>query len=230
MLALTAELVDRFHPPSRRPEAPAAPPADMTAADYDDLADDLLADVPAGDPLFVFAYGSLLWRPVFRSESEVPAVAAGWHRAFRLKLTGWRGTPEKPGLMMVLDRGGSCSGVALAVPRPDRKAGLVALLKREMCGKAGCNQPRWIRIRVGSRPARAIAFCADRSSCDYAGFLSEAEVVDTLSLAVGHAGSCAEYLHKTVVALGERGIRDGNLWRLQARVAATIEARLAQGE
>src|SRR6476620_4696533 len=78
----------------------------MVDRDYEALADELLADRPLVGPLWVFAYGSLLWKPAFEASEERHAIAPGWHRTFRLKLSRWRGTPERPGLMLVLDRGG----------------------------------------------------------------------------------------------------------------------------
>lgn len=226
MLALSADLLHRFHATVPRPQPPADDDGETPDAGLEAVADALLADAPAVGPLFVFAYGSLLWKPAFPPDFEARAVAPGWHRAFRLTLTDWRGTPDNPGLMMVLDRGGTCHGMAMAVPESGRRATVLSLLHREMDSRFTSNQPRWISVRVDGRTASAIAFCADRSAPEYAGALPEALVVERLSRAVGHVGSCAEYLQKTILALSDRGIRDGNLWRLQALVADRIEADL----
>src|SRR5689334_22876304 len=83
----------------------------LTEAEQDAIAARL--DAEAGDdPIWIFAYGSLIWKPTFNAAETVRATAIGWHRSFCLELTSWRGTPEIPGLMMALDRGGRCDGVA----------------------------------------------------------------------------------------------------------------------
>src|ERR1700741_1259287 len=89
--------------------APGAGPASRRCADpdYEAAADRLLADAPPG-PLWVFAYGSLIWKPAIETVEHLRATAPGWHRAFSLKLTRWRGSPTQPGLMMGLRRGGRC--------------------------------------------------------------------------------------------------------------------------
>lgn len=83
----------------------------MTEGDHEALADVLLDGRPSDGSVWVLAYGSLLWKPAFEVAEERYAIAPGWHRDFRLRLTRWRGTPECPGLMLVLDRGGQCKGM-----------------------------------------------------------------------------------------------------------------------
>ena len=79
-----------------------------------------LADHPARSrPLWLFAYGSLIWKPEIEHVEERIATVRGWHRSFCLKLTRWRGTQEQPGLMMGLDRGGACKGLAFRLPDGD---------------------------------------------------------------------------------------------------------------
>ncbi|WP_181700880.1 gamma-glutamylcyclotransferase [Chthonobacter albigriseus] len=201
---------------------PLASSASMDDGDYEAIANRLMAD--AEGPIEVFAYGSLLWKPAFQPSTEAPAVARGWHRAFRLRLTRWRGTPERPGLMMVLDRGGSCRGILQRLPETELRPGLLALLRREISSRTSSNLPRWISVESGGQTRRAIAFCARRDGPAYTGPLPDHEVADVLATAVGHAGSCAEYLYRTVESLERRGIRDGRLWSLQAMVARRIAA------
>ena len=101
-------------------------------------------------PLWIFAYGSLIWKPEFEFTAFTRAVAHGWHRSFCLELWSWRGTPEQPGLMMALDRGGSCHGIAYRLPDTDHEAQIarialklpldkVAATIARACGHAGSN-------------------------------------------------------------------------------------------
>jgi cation transport protein ChaC len=199
----------------------------MTDGDYEALADVLLAGRVPDGPHWVFAYGSLLWKPAFAVAEERRAVAPGWHRTFRLLLSRWRGTPDHPGLMLVLDRGGQCKGMAQLLPEPNIRDALIALLHREVSSRMSTNRPRWIGVNVEGVRTRAIAFCADRNGPAYAGRQPIEAVADVLATAVGHLGSCAEYLQRTVDGLEQHGIRDRRLWQLQAMVAERIQALVA---
>jgi cation transport protein ChaC len=229
MMSLTAELLDRFHTANPRPIM-ANTTVRMTDDEVEAFGDELIARGPAGGPLRVFAYGSLLWNPAFEADTEEHALALGWHRAFRMKQTSWRGSPDNPGLMMVLDRGGSCRGISMYVEPSKSRAAITALIRREMGNRASANQPRWISVDVGGRRTTALAFCIDRASEVYSRRQTEEAVADTLARAIGPAGSCAEYLLRTVAALDERKIRDRSLIRLQALVAQRLlDAHPAQG-
>jgi glutathione-specific gamma-glutamylcyclotransferase len=85
----------------------------LTEAEHDAVTQRLLDECGEG-PLWLFAYGSLIWNPTFEVVETRRATAIGWHRSFCMEMTSWRGTREIPGLMMALDRGGRCDGVALA--------------------------------------------------------------------------------------------------------------------
>ena len=220
-MQLTPELVARI-PRLTEDLGPSQDFVPMSAEDYEALADTLLADRPPAGPVWVFAYGSLLWKPAFEPEQEHYAVAPGWHRAFRLRLKRWRGTPDRPGLMLVLDRGGRCRGVVQSLKESNLRRDLIALLRREVSSKVTTNSPRWIAVDIDGVRRKAIAFCADRAGPAYAGRQPSAQVADVLATAVGHAGSCAEYLLHTVESLERKGIRDRRLWELQAMVAARI--------
>src|SRR5689334_21810735 len=129
-LALTAELVGRV----AREISDPGPVPDVTyhsAADYDAAVGSLLTEYRPPQ-FWVFAYGSLIWKPAFEFAESRRAVVRGWHRSFCLRQTRWRGTPEQPGLMMALDRGGSCTGVAYRLPPDGVEAQLHQLLRREM--------------------------------------------------------------------------------------------------
>lgn len=222
-MALTEELValvERIEPD------PGPPPGmvDPTEDDFRVRAEALLA-LHRPRPLWLFAYGSLIWKPEFDHLEAMPALAHGWHRRFCMRLTRWRGTREVPGLMMALDRGGSCAGVAYRLPDADHLGQLMRLLARETDGTPPTNMPKWITVRTGRGPLTALTFVASPLGINYAGRPSLPVVAVTLAQAAGHWGSGAAYLHNTVLHLLEHGIRDRNLWVLQEMVAAEIRRR-----
>ena len=126
---------------------------------------------------------------------------------------------------MQIDRGGQCEGLVQQVAAAREWEDLSVLWRREMTNKPPSNFPRWIDVAVEGTPAKAIAFTANPESPNYAGGLAVDDIAQTLSKACGHWGSCAEYLHQTVLSLDANGIHDGYLWDLQERVAALIEAQ-----
>ena len=226
LLRLTEDLVRR----TRREVADAGPSASSTVfseADYDAHLTEFLKDRPEG-PINVFCYGSLIWKPVFEPVATSHAVALGWQRAFCLRIVRFRGTPEQPGLMMQIDRGGRCEGIVQQVASAREWEDLSVLWRREMTVKPPGNLPRWIDVSMGEKVTKAIAFTANQASLNYAGGLTSEEIARTISLACGHWGSCADYLHQTVLSLNAVGIHDGYLWELQERVAELIEAQTGE--
>jgi glutathione-specific gamma-glutamylcyclotransferase len=196
----------------------------FTEQQYDEHLAAFLQDRPEG-PIGVFAYGSLIWKPVFEPSAVLPATTLGWHRAFTLRLKRFRGTPECPGLMMQIDRGGTCRGILQIVPRDQEWQILSELWRREMTVRPPGNYPRWLEVDVEGQIRNAVAFTANPESPNYAGRLTLDEVAACLSEACGHWGSGAEYLLQTIAALEREGIHDTHLWELQERVADIIEAR-----
>ncbi|ESY71918.1 gamma-glutamylcyclotransferase [Mesorhizobium sp. M1050] len=218
-MALTEELVAR----TMRAVEDAGPTPGMvymTDADYARVRDEVLASAPVG-PTRLFAYGSLLWNPVGELRGGERAVATGWHRSFCFTVKRFRGTVERPGLMMALDRGGQCQGMVFEIAEPVA-ANLEALLRREMTVLPAVNVPRWLRVRTGDGLCRALGFVVDPANPRYAGKLDKQVIAATLATAVGHWGSGAEYLFATIRHLETCGIRDRNLWRLQELVAEEI--------
>ena len=218
-------LVERFEPDPGPPPGEREQTPDEIAA----MADTVLAGKRQG-PLWLFAYGSLIWKPDFEHAESVAAAARGWHRSFCLKLTRWRGTREVPALMMALDRGGSCGGLAYRLPDEDHRGQVVRLLMRETDGNPPMNVARWVTVQTAAGPLQALAFVASPAGRAYAGRLPHEEVARILATAAGHWGSAAQYLYNTVAKLEESGIRDRNLWRLQALVAAEIRRNTANSE
>jgi cation transport protein ChaC len=222
-MALTSDLVARVH---RTIEDPGPDPGLVyhSEADYDDAVRRILATHPAGEDVWLFAYGSLIWKPEVEHLEERMATARGWHRSFCLRLTRWRATRDEPGLMMALDRGGQCRGVVYRLAGASAETSLGKLFRREMSVKPPNNMPRWITVGTDYGPLRALAFVMNRKGRAYVGRLPPEEIADMLARACGHWGSCAEYLHNTVRHLEERGIRDRHLWHLQALVAERIRS------
>jgi len=223
-LKLTRELVARAH----RVIADPGPPADrvpMTDGDYDRLVEAALARVGPEEDIWLFAYGSLIWNPACQSLEHRPAVVHGWHRSFCLKLVRYRGTAERPGLMMALDRGGLCRGLAYRIPRQDAAVALSSVMRREISMKPMANQPRWLTTLINGERRPALGFVINRNISTYVGRLSPEQSADLIATGCGHWGSCAEYLLNTVLKLEEHGIRDRNLWRLQALVAERLDVQ-----
>jgi cation transport protein ChaC len=169
------------------------------------------------EPVWVFAYGSLMWNPEIAFAEARPAFLHGYHRSFCLYSRDYRGTPECPGLVLGLDRGGSCRGIAYRLP-PDRVGeALDRIWAREMTGQVYRMHRVAVRTRQG--PVAAQACVVRRDSPDYAGRLSLDETARLLAAAVGGRGSGRDYLANTVRHLEALGIRDGLLHRIEARVA-----------
>ncbi len=195
-----------------------------TDADYDRAIEYVLGGRPAG-ALWLFAYGSLIWKPEFEALETRRATAQGWHRAFSLLIHNYRGSPEQPGYMMCLDRGGSCEGVAMRFGEDDLRKNLVTLLFREIGSDEALESVRWIDVATSEGPLQALAFYADANELDnYVADRPPAEVAKGLARACGHWGSGADYLYNTVSHLEALGIQDDYLWTLQELVAREIEA------
>ncbi|MEO5805899.1 gamma-glutamylcyclotransferase [Devosia sp.] len=205
-----------------------APPADMVQATREDhlaTIEALMAGQP-NDEVWIFAYGSLIWKPACDFVEMRTGLVHGWHRSFCL---GWntrfRGSEETPGLMLALDRGGACNGVLYRLPARHLEDNLVKLFEREMGWRPTAFPPRWVKVSSGERTIKALTFCIDRNSGRYVAGLSNAHIADVLATAVGTRGSMAEYLFATVQHLEKIGIHDPHLWQLQDLVAERIEAR-----
>jgi glutathione-specific gamma-glutamylcyclotransferase len=171
------------------------------------------------EPVWIFAYGSLMWDQDFpRSETET-ALLRGYHRSFCLYSYDYRGTRTRPGLTLGLDHGGACRGIALRLPAAGLGAAIDRLWAREM------NAPRVYDMRLlpvqtayGAR--KAFAFTVRRDHPDYASLLSLDERARIIAEAAGRRGACRAYLADTVRHLGMLDIADAPLQRLAERVNA----------
>jgi cation transport protein ChaC len=173
---------------------------------------------------WVFAYGSLLWNPLFPVAEMRPAVVGGLHRRFCLWSLASRGTRECPGLVLGLDRGGACRGIAMRLPAPLAIDELHLLWRREMA--VGSYHPRWVKVDTGGRGIVALAFVVKRDHPQYAGRLTLDIEADVLRNACGAFGSSLDYLERTRVALVAHGIVDPYLERLANEVAGRVPARM----
>lgn len=205
------------------PEAPAARGLPyMEDADYLRQAQRLLAEA-GDDPIWVFGYGSLIWKPAFDAVDSVPCLLHGWRRSFCLHLESWRGTPDEPGLMLALDRGGACRGIAYRMPDDGAEAAMEALLRREIGYAEDLQSVRWLTARAAGQVIRVLVFYAAPLHPGLYVKLPVEEQAHRLARAAGHMGSCAAYLHNTVRHLEDLGIHDRYLWQLQQMVADRID-------
>ena len=201
--------------------------SEHTDAEFAQMAETLLLDHDQ-DPLWIFAYGSLIWNPEFTIEETRRSRARDWHRSFCLKLTRWRGTRELPALMLALDRGGICEGLAYRLPDQDKVGQIIRLLKREIDANPPTNVPMWIGIETTDGPLNALAFVALHDGPAYAGRRPLPEVARVLARAAGHWGSAAQYAFNTISHLEEHGIRDEDLWQIQELMATEIRAEFGR--
>lgn len=181
----------------------------------------LIAEAGEG-PIWTFAYGSLIWKPAFEAVAAVPCRLHAWRRSFCIHLESWRGTPEVPGLMLALARGGSCRGMAYRLPDGGREAAMEALLRREIGYEVDLASVRWLTVHGTAGPVRALVFYAAPLDGAIHVELPIKEQARRIARAAGHVGSCAAYLRNTVQHLEELGIRDRYLWTLQRLVAEEI--------
>jgi len=181
-----------------------------------------LASHPKGAPFWVFGYGSLIWNPLMEYAERRWARVRGWHRGFYIWSKVNRGTPEVPGLVLALDRGGSCHGVAYRLNDDRLMDELGILWRREMV--AGTYMPKWIHADVGDATVRAVAFVVNRAKPGYAGRLEDERIVSIALQAHGAYGSCADYLMQTAGSLEAQGVPDARLSRLAKLVAGKRNA------
>ena len=169
-----------------------------------------------GREVWVFGYGSLMWNPAFHFQERRHGLIRGYHRKFCLRTELGRGEPGNPGLMLALDNGGSCHGVAFRIAPEVVDEELDIIWKREML--AGAYRPRWLRVLDTRGEFNAITFVIDRNFKHYVGQLPELETVRLLATAGGRLGTCREYLENTVQQLDLIGVQDGKMHDLLGKV------------
>jgi len=165
---------------------------------------------------WVFGYGSLIWDPGFSHTETSLARVHGWHRAFCIHSTLYRGTPDAPGIVLGLDRGGCVDGVVFRLDPSTRREAIDYLYAREMPNRV--YQARVVEARlIDGRVARALTFVADRHNASYVR-LTEDEVVRRLLCCCGERGPNRDYAINTWEALARLGVHDDGLGSLVARL------------
>ena len=171
----------------------------------------------AGGEHWVFGYGSLMWRPGFPHLAAEPALIHGHHRALCIFSHIYRGTPEKPGLVMGLDHGGSCHGMAFRVDPASWEATVAYLREREQVMSVYIEVTRPVRLlRQGHRAVLALTYLVDTAHPQYAGDLSEMDTLRLVRQGSGQTGSCRDYVLATRDHLTAIGIHDARLEKLAA--------------
>ena len=173
--------------------------------------------IPAGEDVWVFGYGSLMWNPAVNTAGSAKAKIAGYHRKFCLTIAFGRGTPEKPGLMLALDEGGECVGLAHRIAANEAQSELEILWQREML--SGAYIPLWLETEIdGHGPARAITFIINRGHPRYEGDLSAETTAERIAAAEGVFGSNRDYLYRMIKQLDALGLTHGPMHDLERRV------------
>ena len=184
---------------------------------------DCCPSLPAGD-LWVFGYGSLMWNPGFDYVRAEPAMLRGYHRSFCVTSTRYRGTPERPGLVLGLDRGGCCRGIAFMVAEREVDTVLRELWAREMPRKV--YSPRLVHVTLAKdHRVPALTFVADRAHEAYTGRLELDAMARTIADCSGARGPNADYLFNTLRHLDTLGIRERRLDELRHAVQALQRPR-----
>jgi cation transport protein ChaC len=197
----------------------AMPPGTIMRSDAEIEADldRTLVHHPPGADVWLFGYGSLMWNPAIHFVERRAAQVQGWHRRYCLWLHGGRGSPDNPGLMLALERGGSCGGILFRIAAPEARAELLLAWRRELFTDA--YRSRWVTARTADGAVQAVTFVANRAHLRYAGRLDEASVATCLASATGSLGSCVQYLAATLDTLHAMGLRDRPLERLHRLVS-----------
>lgn len=172
-------------------------------------------------PVWIFAYGSLIWRPGFDYAERVRAEIVGFRRGFCMTSIHYRGTPEAPGLVLALDAdpAGRCSGVAYRLAPDGAGAGLAYVRGRELVSRAYDEARLPLRLEDG-REVEGYVYVVNRDHAQYRGGLTPEEQAEVIARAVGPMGTNAEYLASTVASLAGLGLEDPELVALAAMVRA----------
>tara|TARA_B100000686_G_C16767662_1_gene962898 strand:- start:419 stop:1123 length:705 start_codon:yes stop_codon:yes gene_type:complete len=174
--------------------------------------DAMVDGAPAGNMIWVFGYGSLIWNPAFEFDEVRTGILHGYHRQFCFWSKIGRGSPENPGMMLALDYGGSCTGLVLGIQKDKAREELTSVFMREMIGYT--YHAKWGTVKTKKGRVRAITFVANRLSENYAGRLPLEEVSKYVANGEGHLGPCADYLFNTISQLKEFGLNDPMLSKL----------------
>jgi cation transport protein ChaC len=177
---------------------------------------EILGDHPSGEDLWFFGYGSLIWNPAVLIEETSAATLEGYHRAFCLSLVIGRGTPQKPGYMLALEEGGTCSGVIHRIRADKIDSETCILWRREMLGTG--YRSIWAHVQTPHGPQRALTFIVNTDSPRYVGQPDDATLIAGIAEAQGPIGKNADYVFSLCDHLAAYGMPDAQLETLAARV------------
>jgi cation transport protein ChaC len=192
-------------------------------APADPMTPEIAALRDSAAPVWIFAYGSLMWDADFPRVEAESALLRGYHRSFCLYSYDYRGTRARPGLTLGLDRGGACRGIVLRLASESLAAAVDRLWAREMTAPRVYDM-RSLPVRTAYGIRKAFAFTVRRNHPDYAGRLSPEQAARIIAGAVGRRGACRDYLAGTLRHLEALGIADARLQRLAAQVEALAAA------
>jgi cation transport protein ChaC len=179
------------------------------------------APEPVSDgSLWVFGYGSLMWRPGFAYTRRCKAMLRGWRRSLCVFSHVYRGSPERAGLVLGLDRGGACLGVAFEVDSALRETTIRYLREREQATAVYLERIAPITLECGER-VPALTYVADRLHRQYAGCLDREAMLAHVRAGKGQSGDNAEYILETYDHLSAMGVRDRDLEWLSAKLRAS---------
>ncbi len=185
------------------------------------MTDAILSSTPPAtdqeQDFWVFGYGSLMWLPGFEYVERRIALVHGWRRSLCIYSHIYRGTPERPGLVLGLDRGGACRGVAFRVAGALREPTIAYLRARELVTAVYIEKHVQAHLADGTTIA-ALTFVADRSHPQYAGALDRERLLSLVARSAGRAGPNADYVLNTEAHLRENGIADPTLDWLAAQL------------
>ncbi|MEO6608409.1 MAG: gamma-glutamylcyclotransferase [Aestuariivirga sp.] len=186
---------------------------------FDYHPDAKLAD-DAGDCRHVFAYGSLIWNPGFEFVERNMAKLTGYHRSLCVYSNHYRGTPERPGLVLGLDKGGSCRGVVYRVAEPEWGTVLAYVRKRELVSGVYREDVRDVRIEKSGAVVSALTYVVDRQHSQYAGKLAVDDIARFVAQGHGLSGASKDYVENTLMALKEMGLEEKKLQSVLNKISA----------
>lgn len=166
----------------------------------------------ANRPLWVFGYGSLMWNPGFAFDASEPVLLRGYHRRFCVWSYRYRGTREKPGLVLGLDHGGACWGMALRIPKAEVAESAEYLWYREMI--SAIYEPRLVPLSLSEGVVDAVTFRVNPEHDQYRDNRELEEAARIIGSAVGPKGPNRDYLNSTMDHLRDLNLRDARLERL----------------
>ncbi len=184
---------------------------------------DAAIEAMQADGIWVFGYGSLIWNPAFHFVEQRKGRIHGWRRSFCLETPMGRGSPDCTGLVLGLDKGGSCQGIAFRVDPDVAVQELDIVFRRELVSDA--YRSRIVNVKSNDGDLKAVTFVMNRESPRYCGHLDLEQVATKIAEAEGWLGPCSDYLYNTAEHVRELGLNDRSLFWLEDRVRALQAAR-----